>query len=434
MTSQKQLSRLLFLISAAFILYGTTIPFTFNLSPQYLAFRMHRINWYPLLPGYSNSLFDDVQNILLFLPFGFLGWIAVRDKTQLWKALALVVMGGLLSTFVESLQVLSDTRTPAFSDIVFNTLGAAFGVLAALGTRHYVHSFSQHAEVRAFAASEAVYPTLVFAALVLVGELAPFDFTLDFGQFKHKLHQLLLQGFHLEMPSDDLVFMGRQLLCAVFLGRLLRQRDKGHPIWRAVLAGLITSVFGVALEGVQLIVSSRGPTFQDALILVIGSLIGAALVPVLGWRKRPFFAAVLTYVSVVSAIAMKELYPFHLGEWQGHFNAIPFLAEYANTSFLSLARFIEDSIAWVPLGFCWAYLMPKQKGLFVLTLVAALLASIPLELLQGFIPGRYPDTTDMISAGLGAMAGNLLLTRGKRAFIGYLTTHEEIAQNDQRQL
>lgn len=422
--SRKQLSRLLWLLFAAFIVYGTTIPFSFNLSPHHLSARLHRINWYPLLPGYSNSLFDDVQNVLLFLPFGFLGWTAVRDKSRHWKALAMVVLGCALSLFVEAVQVLSDTRTPAFTDVVFNTLGTAFGVLGAILLRRAVHRFAHHDEVKAFGASEAAYPTLAFAALVFVGELAPFDFTLDFGQFKSKIHGLLAHPFALDLPGDDLIFLGRQILLAMFLGRLLKQRDMGHAPERVFLAGLVASGFGLALELCQIIVASRGPAFQDCLVLVLGSWIGALLVPVQGWRRYPLFGAFLAYVCVAASAALKELHPFQFGPWQADINFMPFLAEYAQTSFLALARFIEDALVWVPLGFCWAYLLPGQALIWALATGAAMATSVLLEISQGFVPGRYPDITDLLSAGLGALLGYGLLSHGRKAFQSYLAEEE----------
>ncbi len=423
-TSRKQLSRLLWLSFAAFIIYGTTIPFSFNLSPDHIAARLHRINWYPLLPGYSNSLFDDVQNVLLFLPFGFLGWTAIRDKNRRWKALAIVGMGSALSLFVEAVQVLSDTRTPAFTDLVFNTLGTALGVLGAMVLRRAVHGFAHHAEVKAFGASEAAYPALAFAALVFVGELAPFDFTLDFGQFKSKIHGLLAHPFALDLPSDDLIFLGRQILLAMFLGRLLKQRDIGHAAVRIFLAGIVASGFGIGLELCQMIVSSRGPAFQDCLVLVLGSWIGAVLVPVQGWRRYPLFGALLVYVCVAASAALKELHPFHFGPWQADINLMPFLAEYAQTSFLALARFIEDALVWAPLGFCWAYLLPGQALTWALAIGAAMATGVLLEISQGFIPGRYPDITDVLSAGMGALIGYGLLSHGRKAFQGYLSEEE----------
>jgi len=428
-TSPKRLSRLLFLVSAAFIVYGTTIPFTFNLSPDHIAGRLNRINWYPLLPGYDNSLFDDVQNILLFLPFGFLGWTAVRDKSKLWKALLLVLCACLLSASVEAVQILSNTRTPALTDIFFNTLGGALGVLAAALLRKWVHAFASHAEVRALAESEAVYPALLFAVLVLVGQLAPFDFTLDFSQFKSKIRVLLEHPLAFNWPSDDFVFAGRQMVLAVFLGRLLKQRgsekgwlEKGWhvPVGFAFIAGTITAAYGLILELSQLIVSSRGPTSQDGLILILGAAAGALLVPVQGWRRRPWFSAWVAFAIVLFSVACKEMYPFRFGAWQGRFNWLPFLAEYSSTAFLALARFFEDSLAWVPLGFAWAYLSPVRHSLAWATGLALVSATV-LETLQGFIPGRFPDITDLISAGVGAVAGHLLMSRGREAFIGYLT-------------
>ena len=46
--------------------------------------------------------------------------------------------------------------------------------------------------------------------------------------------------------------------------------------------------------------------------------------------------------------------------------------------------------------------------------------ALTVEALQGFVPGRYADVTDVLGAMVGAMAGGLALTRGWPAFREYM--------------
>jgi hypothetical protein len=64
---------------------------------------------------------DYAQNVVLFLP---LGWIACRAR---WTVRRAVLTGALLSAGIELAQVWVPHRTSTASDIICNTLGAAFG-------------------------------------------------------------------------------------------------------------------------------------------------------------------------------------------------------------------------------------------------------------------------------------------------------------------
>jgi len=71
---KKSLPRLLWALFTLFVVYGTTIPFTFTIGNLSLGYMFHRVNWSHVGDHRGGmSLPDIVQNILLFIPFGFLG-------------------------------------------------------------------------------------------------------------------------------------------------------------------------------------------------------------------------------------------------------------------------------------------------------------------------------------------------------------------------
>lgn len=98
----------------------------------------------PFLEGSRTlSLFDFTQNILLFLPFGFLaaaGRPGAASRADLWKA---VCLGFLLSTLIECAQTRIPGRFPSFWDIGFNTLGSALGALLISRLRSGAGRFSR---------------------------------------------------------------------------------------------------------------------------------------------------------------------------------------------------------------------------------------------------------------------------------------------------
>lgn len=71
------------------------------------------------------AVLEFVANIALFVPFGLLlawGW----PRLHFWQ---IVALGAASSITIELVQILLPTRFPTLSDVIANTLGAAFGWL-----------------------------------------------------------------------------------------------------------------------------------------------------------------------------------------------------------------------------------------------------------------------------------------------------------------
>lgn len=88
-----------------------------------------------LLPKQANEVMDDVTaNLLGYLPFGLvlcLAWLR-SGHTPAGAAWRTLLMGAGLSYGLELMQYALPLRVPSMSDWVLNTLGAAWGVLAAI--------------------------------------------------------------------------------------------------------------------------------------------------------------------------------------------------------------------------------------------------------------------------------------------------------------
>jgi VanZ family protein len=134
-----------------------------------------------------------------------------------------------------------------------------------------------------------------------------------------------------------------------------------------------------------------------------------------GFARR---SRLVRYLSVgyTLLIAYASLYPFDA--WRGALdNPLGFLLadwpHYYTASDLAL-----NVVAYVPLGFLLAlallpYLRVRHAALFA-TLAGTLL-SIGMEVLQQFLPLRVSSNLDVLTNGLGAMAGALLaVTAGER--------------------
>jgi len=156
-------------------------------------------------------------------------------------------------------------------------------------------------------------------------------------------------------------------------------------------------------------------------VLIAGSLVGALMLPWVGFRRQPTATAAMLYLFVTLSVALQELHPFRFEPWHDGVNFLPFANEYANTSFLALAHFLEDMLAWLPLGFGLAYLGFTPT----LPILATLCTQAFFEVTQGFVVGRHPDVTSILSAVMGVIAGALIAYRGPKIFRSYLETSAE---------
>ncbi|MFA5713013.1 MAG: VanZ family protein [Bacteroidales bacterium] len=76
---------------------------------------------------------DKVVHFLMFLPFPILSWFALSNRVKKrtgWRAiLFLLLLGVLLATLTEHLQLLSHYRHFDFSDLVANYLAIVVGTI-----------------------------------------------------------------------------------------------------------------------------------------------------------------------------------------------------------------------------------------------------------------------------------------------------------------
>jgi glycopeptide antibiotics resistance protein len=404
-------------VFSLFVVYGTTFPFSFHLEWGYWTSALGRINWLVLggRPG-DPIISDIVQNILLFIPFGFLGYFSLVYKSSLPKKIAIVAAGAVLSASVEFLQMFSGTRFPALSDVIFNTTGTAVGLGLALMLKKSVVGFKSHPGARRFLDSESSFPAFIFLVLTVMGCWVPFDFTLDVGTVWAHLKPLLADPIRLSNPDDDLMNFIRFLLTTLFLCRWAQEAGVRRPaLWGTALM----AVAAAGLELSQIFVQSRGPETQDAVVAVLGALSGGVAFFFPGFHLRPVVWSLAGALAVFLSAAARALAPYRFtGEYSG-FNWALFLPQYERTTFAAIGDFAESAMLFFPLGFLLAYFLPRIRPAALSALLAGGMA-LAVESLQGFIPGRYADVTDVMGAVLGALAGSLALTRGWPAFRGYM--------------
>jgi VanZ family protein len=102
----------------------TLYPFDWSFAGEQYAYLLA---WHP-----KEKTRDVISNLLLFLPVGFFGFFALRERLGLMAvAVATVSIGLSLSSVIEILQAFDRTRDSSLNDILHNGIGTGFGVLVA---------------------------------------------------------------------------------------------------------------------------------------------------------------------------------------------------------------------------------------------------------------------------------------------------------------
>jgi len=112
--------------SVAVIVAATTAPWN---NFEIASVNWSRINWMPYSPfGLRiSSIKDVVENLLLYIPFGYFLVKGRGDRNRL-LLLSVVVWAGALSIATEVAQIFQPRRFPSATDVVNNIIGALLGV------------------------------------------------------------------------------------------------------------------------------------------------------------------------------------------------------------------------------------------------------------------------------------------------------------------
>jgi glycopeptide antibiotics resistance protein len=402
--------RTLWLLYAAFILYGGTIPFHFAGDAGLFLDRLHRLRLNPLFSaetGHRLSIPDVVQNVLLFVPFGALGVAAAGAAGRwTWRRVGFVSLLGFgLSCTVEGLQLLMRDRVASTADVMTNTAGALLGGVTARWA--WLLSGVAIRRLRAEGLMDVQEARLVAVAggALCVAFLQPFDVTLEVGVVLGHVRAFVQDPWQFTGLRDEGIVMLIASLFAMSLAAyLLALGERG--------AGRKATALGIGvvcvLEASQVLLGSRMPALWDAAVGSAGIVVGTGLWGLSNRIIWPRLWQGLLIAMTIIAVAMQMLSPFEWAPAYRGFSWFPGLGYYTRTTFETLSHVIELLLAYFPLGFCLALGADSKRRAVVLALLLTFLICVPIEYLQGWVVGRYPDISDIGLSLLGAWIGSRL--------------------------
>ncbi|MQA31300.1 MAG: hypothetical protein GEU82_15940, partial [Luteitalea sp.] len=307
---RSRLPALLWASCAAFIVYGTTMPFSFTSDANEWLRQLDRMLLNPPIvsgAGPSISIPDFTSNVLLFLPFGAFGLWTCRRRSIAARIALVTGLGCVLSAGVELLQLATVDRTGSLSDLLANGIGACAGAVAAALTGRSSAAFLRRAASAGLTTAPSFFPLLVAALLVCIGAWEPFDVTLDVGSLVPKLHAVLRDPWQGGPARGEVLSLTGHFLFSSMLVVWLKDIGVAGATRAAIV---ISTVMAFGLEAGQWLVAGRMPGLHDALMAAAGSLGGVAAGAAFpGGRPRPAWTGGLLLLTMIGA-ATGQLSPF----------------------------------------------------------------------------------------------------------------------------
>jgi len=408
--------KVLWMLFTVFIFYGALIPFDFTFSNEQVIQRIENFNWVPFVDadGSRHSIPDIVQNILFFIPFGFLGVLSFT-RNKFFAVFLVTFFGFIISLNVEILQLLTRDRNTSVTDLASNTIGAGVGAVAAFILFGMFRLMMKSESFRKVFNNKFYYLFILGLMVIAASSLQPFNFTLDLSTVWSGVKDAFSQTTILSgQLTDELVVGFRFFLFTIITSLWLRSVN--NSLWP--IAGILLSAsIGVCLELAQFIVISRTPTVQDLFVVLVSCVAGGLFTLIVPKKLSPIVWVIPIVVLTLIAAAVQTLAPFEMRMEHVSMGMTPFLPYYNASTFTAIANFLEVLITYIPIGFVLQYAISSRRSAFFIIVIIVGLMAYGLEYAQGWIVGRYPDITDVIGAIIGAAIAGSLCLRWSRVFL-----------------
>jgi VanZ family protein len=365
---------LLWLGSLAGVLFLSLWPFRFrpDLATE-AAWAEFAVSW-----GWQTRPGDAVGNIMLFVPVGILGMLALWRLPRLQRAAIVAAASFAIAVAGQAVQIVVPARTATLVDVTWNMVGLLPGMVLGLAPWH---ASPITASLRA---RLQVLPWLILSIWV-VYRLVPFLPSLDWQLVKDNLKQLWFDPM-LEPP--DVVIFAAAWLAAGYLmqaGDAQRRLDLLLPLLMAVVMGL------------ELVIVHGGGLSADNLaggLLALGLWFG-----LMRRRERP---AMLVWPALAAAIAVNGLWPFAFAPRPvASFHWLPFAGMLGWSMWFNLLAVTYKLYLYC--AACFALCEVTRSWRTTALLAASYVFAI--ELLQCYQPRHVPEITDPLVVLLACLVG-----------------------------
>lgn len=280
---------------------------------------------------------------------------------------------------------------------------------------------------------------LLYLAFVIYGSLVPLEFRmLPFDQALETFRNISYLNLGIQSRADwvanILLFIP---LAFLFNGYLWLQYNSRKQIFSSLIIIVLCLILSAGIEFTQLYFPQRTVSQNDIIAEGIGAIIGVFTWRILGerfllwlsqWQKQHSSSSISQRLLLLYLVVLYgyNLLPLDLTispveiyrSWrEGRIILIPFSSLSANW-IENIYHLTIDCIIWAPVSFLLSATTKRSiPSAWRLTLSAALF----LELIQLFIYSRTTDTTDLITAAIGATIGTILWIISRKRWTGHAT-------------
>lgn len=347
---------------AAIAAYGSVYPFDFQFQT------LDPAAWQAFVDTCcrETSRGDILGNVVLFLPFGYLGILAAGpDRGLIRQFLFVCVVGVIFAFLLQVAQLYLPSRDENLQDVIWNLLGIIVGAALGIPSRHFIRRAADQAS------------GLQLVPWILIGSwmayrLIPFVPSIDFQSIKDSVKPLLEVG-DLTLPS-----VAYTAVAWLVVGYLLDLGLRGKRLGR-LLPLLVFGSFGLEI----LIVFN---------VLTPSNVAGGIIAIVLHWtvfsRLRRVELPLLLCLLVT--LAWSDLAPFILRFEPIAFNWLPFQGFLGGSMFVNAQSAAEKVFAYGSI----VYLMLRMGAGGWISLLAATAWVAGIEWAQTYVVNHTPEITD----------------------------------------
>lgn len=423
-TIPSRTAALLALAWAAFIVYGSLLPFDYV--PQPHAVALERIRQIPLLAIGPGGRVDWMANLLLYVPLAFLSFAALSASPSRMlrpvRAALILVMLGVVATAIEFAQIFFPPRTVSLNDLVAEWLGILIGggIWLFFGGRTRAAQLNFTRGGIAAAGALALLYTLIYVGLALF----PFDFLLTPAEFWEKDFAKMAGWWLTPLACVRALQCETQLLAetlfafpigaAFVVARPLAARP---TIFKIVFLGLL---FGLAIELAQLLLGSGVSQGASVAAKSIGFIAGGLAAPHIAgvWRRLDRWSGLhlvlaLLALAYLAALALALNLPHAIAiPWQdavkrlADMPIIPFYNYYYTSETRALASLVFQVSLYLPPGVLVALATRGASngiGQWLAGAASGMLALV-VQVARLFHPPQRFDPTDVLIAIFAGVA------------------------------
>lgn len=356
---------LVWLLTVSVIYYGSLYPF--DLRPleepsRAIAYLLGTVDQWDR-PG------DLISNILLYIPCGLFGMLALRRTCRTGLAILLATLAGtLISASVEFLQCYAEYRNPTFGDIYANAIGSAIGAGAGiLASRHFrpawLEPLLQHPR------------SALLLVLWLGGRLYPYAPTIDLHKYWRAVKPLFVSP---TLPPAELFRYG---VLWLFIAALVHS-SYGARRWK-----LLFPLFAAGFFAARVLITDLQIKPADLLGCLLAFVVWLC---VFARMHSRYLWLTLPYLVLLAATLLA---PFSFSEVQlRDYGWLPFKSLMHGSIGVNVQSFCEKSALYG--GIIW--LLARGGFSFAGATFLTALLLFAASYAQTFLPGRSAEITDVV--------------------------------------